>query len=94
MCAITAKGTLNGQELSDIPVLNPGDGFGKTWLLEIGGSYFTDSTTNSPSQAGLIQAWSTRPRPIGRRRRMAPWAWFPLEEGPSSVEAGVAPSSI
>jgi hypothetical protein len=39
MCPITAAGKLNGQELTDIPVLNPGDWFGKTWLLEIGGSY-------------------------------------------------------
>lgn len=38
--AITAKGTLNGHELNDIPVLNPGDWFGKTYLLEIGGSYW------------------------------------------------------
>lgn len=38
--AITAKGTLNGHELNDITVLNPGDWFGKTWLLEIGGSYW------------------------------------------------------
>jgi hypothetical protein len=38
--AITAMGTLNGYELTDIPVLKPGDWFGKTWLLEIGGSYW------------------------------------------------------
>jgi hypothetical protein len=38
MCGITAKGTLNGQELTDIQVLNPGDWFGKCWLIEIGGS--------------------------------------------------------
>ena len=34
--AITARAKLNGQELTDIPVLNPGGWFGKTWLLEIG----------------------------------------------------------
>ena len=39
MC-ITATATFNGHELKDIPVLNPGDWFGKTWLLEIGGSYW------------------------------------------------------
>ena len=39
MCRITAKATLNGHELSDIPVLNPGDWYGKCFLLEIGGSY-------------------------------------------------------
>ncbi len=39
MCDIKAKATLNGHELADIPVLNPGDWWGKTWLLEIGGSY-------------------------------------------------------
>jgi hypothetical protein len=37
---ITARGSFNGQELKDVPVLNPGGWFGKTWLLEIGGSYW------------------------------------------------------
>lgn len=37
---ITARATLNGHDLTDIPVLNPGGWFGKTWLLEIGGSYW------------------------------------------------------
>ena len=37
--AITARGNLNGLELNDIPVLNPGDWFGKAWLIELGGSY-------------------------------------------------------
>jgi len=37
--AITARGNLNGHELSDIPALNPGGWFGKTWLIELGGSY-------------------------------------------------------
>ncbi len=40
MCAITASGNLNGHDLTDIAVLNPGDWFGKAWLIEIGGSYF------------------------------------------------------
>lgn len=40
MADITASATFHGQELQDIPVLNPGDWFGKTWLLEIGGSYW------------------------------------------------------
>jgi len=39
MCEITASGSLNGHDLKDLPVLNPGDWFGKTWLIEIGGSY-------------------------------------------------------
>ena len=39
MCSITAKAMFNGHELNDVPVLNPGDWFGKTWLVEIGGSY-------------------------------------------------------
>ena len=38
MC-ITATANFNGQELKDIPVLNPGDWFGKSWLIEIGGSH-------------------------------------------------------
>ena len=37
--AITAKGTFNGHDLTDLPVLNPGGWFGKAWLVEIGGSY-------------------------------------------------------
>jgi hypothetical protein len=40
MCEITAKATFNGHELTDVPVLNPGDWFGKCWLIEIGGSYY------------------------------------------------------
>lgn len=36
---ITATCTLNGHDLTKVPVVNPGDWFGKTWLLEIGGSY-------------------------------------------------------
>src|SRR3954447_4250327 len=28
-----------GHDLTDLPVLNPGGRFGKTWLIEIGGSY-------------------------------------------------------
>jgi hypothetical protein len=36
---ITAKARFHGQDLNDIPVLNPGGWFGKTWLLELGGSY-------------------------------------------------------
>lgn len=40
MCEIKACGTLNEHGFKDIPVLNPGDWFGKTWLLEIGGSYW------------------------------------------------------
>lgn len=39
MC-VTATATFNGHELKDIPVLNPGNWFGKCWLLEIGGSYW------------------------------------------------------
>ena len=39
MCEVKAKCTFNGHELTDIPVVNPGDWFGKTWLLEIGESY-------------------------------------------------------
>lgn len=39
MSKITASCTLNGHELTDVSVINPGDYFGKTWLIEIGGSY-------------------------------------------------------
>jgi hypothetical protein len=40
MANVTASGTLHGHQLKDMPALNPGDWFGKTWLLEIGGSYW------------------------------------------------------
>jgi hypothetical protein len=39
MSEVTACANLNGHELKDIPIINPGDWFGKTWLVEIGGSY-------------------------------------------------------
>ena len=39
MNKITASCKLNGHNLTDIPVLNPDGWFGKTWLIEIGGSY-------------------------------------------------------
>lgn len=39
MSQITANAKLGDHELKDIPVLNPSAWFGKTWLLEIGGSY-------------------------------------------------------
>jgi hypothetical protein len=37
---VTASATFHGQQLKDIPVLNPGGWWGKTWLIEIGGSYW------------------------------------------------------
>lgn len=39
MSRIKAKAKLGDHELKDIPVLNPSAWFGKTWLLEVGGSY-------------------------------------------------------
>ena len=36
---ITASCKFHAQDLTDIPVINPGGWFGKTWLLELGGSY-------------------------------------------------------
>ena len=39
MCEVKANAKFYGHELNDISVINPGDWFGKTWLLEIGGSY-------------------------------------------------------
>jgi hypothetical protein len=36
---ITASATFHETKLKDIPVINPGDWFGKTWLIELGGSY-------------------------------------------------------
>ena len=40
MSEVKSCATFNGHELKDIPVINPGDWFGKTWLVEIGGSYW------------------------------------------------------
>ncbi|PQO27605.1 hypothetical protein C5Y96_18945 [Blastopirellula marina] len=40
MPQITATATFNGLLLKNLPVVNPGDWFGKTWIVEIGGSYF------------------------------------------------------
>ncbi len=39
MATINASGNINGHELTNVEVINPGDWFGKTWLIEIGGSY-------------------------------------------------------
>ena len=40
MSEVKSCATFNGHDLKDIPVINPGDWFGKTWLVEIGGSYW------------------------------------------------------
>ena len=39
MSKITASCKFSDHDLTDIPVLSPDGWFGKTWLLEIGGSY-------------------------------------------------------
>jgi len=39
MTKITATCKFHGQPLTDIDVVNPGDWFGKTWLLSIGGGF-------------------------------------------------------
>ena len=39
MNEVKACASFNGHKLNDISVINPGDWFGKTWLIEIGGSY-------------------------------------------------------
>ena len=39
MCEVKANAKFYGHKLNDISVINPGEWFGKTWLLEIGGSY-------------------------------------------------------
>ncbi|OJW08017.1 MAG: hypothetical protein BGO49_20725 [Planctomycetales bacterium 71-10] len=36
---VTASCRLHGHDRADIAVLNPGDWFGKAWLVELGGSY-------------------------------------------------------
>ena len=36
---IKATCKFNDHDLTDVPVLNPGDCWGKAWLVEIGGSY-------------------------------------------------------
>lgn len=40
MCAgITATAEIKGRTVTEIAVINPGDWWGKCWLIEIGGSY-------------------------------------------------------
>ena len=39
MSKVTASCKFHDQHLTDIPVINPDGWFGKTWLLELGGSY-------------------------------------------------------
>ncbi len=39
MAKITATCKFHDQDLSEIPVINPGDWFGKTWLLSVGGGF-------------------------------------------------------
>ena len=39
MSKITASCKFHDHDLTDIPVINPDGWFGKTWLLELGGSY-------------------------------------------------------
>ena len=39
MSKITASCKFHDHDLTDIPVLNPDGWWGKTWLLELGGSY-------------------------------------------------------
>lgn len=62
MCEVKARGKFSGQELKDIPVLNPGDWFGKAWLIEIGGSYSplflvaeADSVSDAIDELGRIR---------------------------------------
>ena len=40
MCEIKARGKFNNHDFTDIPALNPGGCFGRTYLIEIGGSYW------------------------------------------------------
>lgn len=61
---IIATCSLNGHELTDIPVVNPGDWFGKTWLLEIGGSFTplfliveADSASNAIDELADSEQW-------------------------------------
>ena len=52
--AVTASATLGQHELTAMPVLNPGGWFGKTWLIEVGGSnwpLFLIVEADSPSDA-------------------------------------------
>lgn len=40
MRSVTASGMFGGQRLDKVGVLNPGDWWGKAWLIEIGGSFW------------------------------------------------------
>jgi len=75
MCRITARGTFNGHALKDVPVLNPGDWFGKCYLIEIGGSYWptflaVEADSVSDTIDGLAAAGKqARSRPDFRHHR-------------------------
>ena len=75
MSEIKASGNLNGHELNDLPVLNQGDWFGKTWLIEIGGSYsplFLIVEAKSMSDAIDELADNEKYRPLDHRRGRLP----------------------
>ncbi len=64
MIEITASARHHGHDLKDIPVLNPGGWFGKTWLVEIGGSYWplfliveADSVTDAIDELADNEKW-------------------------------------
>ncbi len=61
---VTASFQFNGQAMTGVPVLNPGDWFGKTWLIEIGGcawpSYIiveADSVSDAIDELADSEKW-------------------------------------
>ena len=94
VCEIKASGKFKGQALKDIPVLNPGDWFGKTWLIEI-----EDGFCPVPRRGGRQP--KRRPRRFGQQRevrapdyrcrlRISPITrrWTPLRSVWSSARLG------
>lgn len=57
MCQVKAHANFHGHELTEISVINPGGWFGKTWLIEIGGSYSSFYLiVEADSMSGAIDA--------------------------------------
>ena len=64
MSKITATCNFHGQSLTDVPVINAGNWFGKTWLLEIGGGFVplfliveADSVSDAISELADSEEW-------------------------------------
>lgn len=56
---VTASFQFRKEEMKDVPVLNPGEGFGKCWLIELGGSYYSSFVViEADSEMDALEALS------------------------------------